>query len=295
MIALLLFAGCSLGCHVRTIYRTASGLKYQIFPATDPGPLAAGSGATVKVKYSIRHGDTVIQTTTDQMPLYKLLIPGLIYPYHWTEALGNTRAGDSLVVEQTVDSLLKKGLLARIPAGWTSSDRVVTTAKVIRVFPFDPLHTDSLVRADKEAEAKGLLEQARVEGSERIRKYLTGRGLAATLARSGAYVQIVEPGRGPLPHAGSTISLQYQCATLKGHVLDANTDSSFHHPPVLSVPIGQGLPSPVIGETLRTLPIGTHARIYLPRGLGVSPAAVAQQGELPDDDIVWDIQMLTTK
>lgn len=276
-------------CHEQTVYRTASGLQFTLIPGNPPGPIVAGSGATVKAVYTVRYDDSIVGTTNGHMPLYQQMIPGLVFPYSLMEALGGTRAGDSLVVWQRIDSLRRKGLLPHLPAGWKSGDRLVITMKVLRVFPFNYHAGDSLVEADKEQEARRLLEVVRAEGEARMTRWLARHGITAKANREGCFLEVMVKGKGQVADSGSMIGLRYRCMTVGGKLLDANTDTGFHHPPVLSVRLGGTTLPPVIDATLRGLPAGTHARVYVPKGVGVSSALVARQGDIPGEDMVWEV------
>src|SRR5688572_29025004 len=109
ILSILFIASCD-----SSYRRTESGLQYRIFE-TGSGPVA-GAGSTVKLHYSQVLHDTVTSTTVGKLPYYKELIPGTIFPYDPFEVLTKgVRAGDSVIVVQRLDSLLKKGKLQQLP------------------------------------------------------------------------------------------------------------------------------------------------------------------------------------
>ena len=278
------------GCRQQVVYRTASGLEFMLYHGDNATGPVAGSGATVKVNYTLRYGDSVLHSTVRSMPLYQPLIPGLIAPYSPMEALGaGVRPGDSLVVWQRVDSMQRKGLLRELPKGWRMSDRLTATMKVLAVFSFDYMRTDSAVRADKLAEATAWLDGEQRRAFAHMAGWLKEQSIAAKPVGDGVFVQVLAEGSGAVADSGSTVSLRYEMRNLSGRMLDANTDTSFHHLPVLVARLGSGQLPPVIDGVLRGWHSGSHLKIFIPLGVGISPATVAGQGRIPGDDLIWEV------
>jgi FKBP-type peptidyl-prolyl cis-trans isomerase len=277
------------GC-IQTVYRTASGLTFMIYKGPDTGGIASGSGTTVKVELTVRHGDSVVQTSVGKMPVYQQLIPGLIFPYSPAEALvSGVKAGDSLVVWQQVDSMLQKGLLRQLPKGWERSDQLVSTIKVLQVFPFDFRHGDSLVKTDKEAEAKAWLGREQTAGETRVKDWLAKQGITAKPGPEGSFLVVVNKGQGPPADSGVALILQYRCSTLDGKLLDSNMDTAFHRPAALRVVVGARMLPKVLDSALRGMPVGSHLRLYVPGATDLTPAAVATQGGIVGEDRVWEV------
>lgn len=129
--------------------KTASGMEYKIISGKQQSP-AATSGSTVKLYQNWYWHDTLRRSNRDTMPLYQQLISGLIFPYEPSEALiQGVRRGDSVVVKLRLDSLLTQKKIPRLPAGSRPNDAWRITMKVLEVFPYDPLRSDSIVMADK--------------------------------------------------------------------------------------------------------------------------------------------------
>jgi hypothetical protein len=132
--------------------RTASGLEFRIISGGNKGAVA-GSGATVKLNYTWYRGDTVWQTNRNFKPFYQALIPGVLFPYDPFETLVyGVRENDSVVVHLRVDSLLQQHRLDSLPPGTKKEDVWTVGIKVLKIFPFDPLKGDSIIRADQMAE-----------------------------------------------------------------------------------------------------------------------------------------------
>lgn len=288
---LALLAGLVLldGCYQQTVYRLPSGMTYQVWHRSSGIP--AGGGATVKARYVERHKDSMIADTSGELPLYQELIPGLVFPYTPGEALGGAMVGDSIVFTRKVSEMKAKGLLKALPHGWHRSDELVGTMVVERVFPYDVLHGDSLLHADKLAEARRLLEAATAEGRKRMKDWLAQRGLSAMEIDTGVYRLIDQQGTGATVDSGAAVALRYRLTTLSGHVINSNMDTAFHQPPVLNVLLGTAMLPPVVDKALRGQPRGSKLRIFLPRGLGIDPQTVVQQGKVPPDDVIWQLEV----
>jgi hypothetical protein len=129
--------------------QTASGLEFKIIHGKAKGSVA-GSGATVKFHQYWYWHDTLKMNSRDSLPLYQALIPGLIFPYDPTEAfLHGVQEGDSVVVNLRIDSLYKQRRIDTLRGNMKLTDRWVIGMKVLKIFPFDPLHSDSIVMADR--------------------------------------------------------------------------------------------------------------------------------------------------
>ena len=267
-----------------------SGLTYQVWHRS-PGGIPAASGATVKFRYLEKHGDSAYDGTGGRMPAYQALMPGLLMPYTPGETLRGARAGDSIAYVRRVDSLLAKGLFRALPPGWKRSDELSGSILVEKVFPFDPVHGDSILLADKLAEARQLLTKVSGEGQERMKKWLVAEGIPAAPDAGGVYMVIDESGSGTVVDSGMTVGVRYRIKTLAGKLINSNMDSSFHHPPVLQVTIGRGMLPRVEDHILRGLRRGSKLRVFVPRGAGMDAAAVVRVGAVPPDGLVWDLEI----
>jgi FKBP-type peptidyl-prolyl cis-trans isomerase len=278
------------GCYQQTVYRTASGLTYRVWHHP-PGGVAAGSGSTVKARFTERHGDSVYGDTTGRLPMYQALIPGLVFPYSPGEALGGAQAGDSIVIIRRVDELLAKGILRKLPSDWRPSDELVGTIVVERVFPFDPIHGDSVLQADKLHEAQRLLAAVKAAGQKRIAVWLRDHGIPAASPPGGVFRIVDREGTGARIDSGMTVDIRYRLMTLTGRQIKSNEDTTSHQPPVLQITIGSRLLPAPVDAALRGVNRGSRVRLFVPRGMGVDAPAVVRTGEVPPDDLVWELEV----
>ena len=212
--------------------------------------------------------DTVVGSTFGKLPYYKALIPGTIFPYDPFEVLTKgVRAGDSIVVIQRMDSLLKKGKLAKLPEHLKPEDVMIVRIKILKVFPFEIMragYADSLVTADKETERRTFDSVQSVLGPKRVEEYLRKKNIVASINTTGTYVEVIGAGEGPQPDSGRKVSLKYTVSSLQGKVLDTNMDTSFQKKGPLSFVMGTGYMLPSVEHAITTIKKGGHIKVYIP-------------------------------
>ncbi len=158
-ILLLLVAVAALSSCGQVDYKkTKTGLLYKIFTSGHDTLVKVGN--VVKFNYLVKIGstDSVLNTSYGKMPGYAPIVapnPMDDGGYNPAEVFPMMHMGDSVVVVQLVDSLIKKNPMQQLPPFIKKGDKVMITFKVIHVFP-----VDSLARADNQAEgAKDKIRQ----------------------------------------------------------------------------------------------------------------------------------------
>ena len=283
-LSIILFFSCD-----TTFRRTESGLQYRIFEKGSGAVATAGS--TVKLHYTQMLHDTITSTTVGKLPIYKELIPGTIFPYDPFEVLvKGVRPGDSIVVVQRLDSLLKKGKRKNLPPHLKPEDELIVTMKILQVFPFqisNAVLTDSLIRADKMAERRKMDSLQDILGPKRVEEYLQKKNITASRNEHATYVEIIRPGEGPPADSGKTVLLRYKVSTLKGKMLDANMDTSANPEP-MRFTVGSGYMPRSVDQSIRKLKKGGHARIYIPAM--VVMREMPNENQQPDyDDMIFEV------
>ena len=285
IVSLFLLAACKEG-----FKRTESGIQYKVVESGS-GP-AAGAGSTVKLHYEQVLHDTVTVSTFDKLPYYKALIPGTIFPYDPFEVLTKgVRAGDSIVVVQRMDSLMKKGKLGKLPSHLKPEDELIIRIKILQVFPFEVMragYTDSLINADKESERRTMDSAQTILGPKRVEEYLREKNIVASINATGTYVQIVQPGEGPQADSGKKVSLKYKVSSLKGKVYDGNMDSSSQRKEPLSFVMGTGYMLPSVEQAIRMIKRGGHIRVYIPAMVALREMPHADK-QVTYDDMIFEV------
>jgi FKBP-type peptidyl-prolyl cis-trans isomerase len=261
VLSLFLLAACEAGYK-----QMESGLQYKVVESGSGAVAAAGS--TVKLHYEQVLHDTVVGSTFGKLPYYKALIPGTIFPYDPFEVLTKgVRAGDSIVVIQRMDSLLKKGKLDKLPPHLKPEDVMIIRIRILKVFPFEIMragYVDSLVNADKETERRTMDSVQSVLGPKRVEEYLRKKNIVASINTTGTYVEVIGAGEGPQADSGRKVSLKYTVSSLQGKVLDTNMDTSFQKNGLLSFVMGTGYMLPSVEYAIGTIKKGGHIKVYIP-------------------------------
>lgn len=273
LLALPLFWSCQEGYQ-----QTESGLQFKIIQEGS-GPVAT-AGSTIKVHYTQMLHDTVTMTTFGKLPYYRELIPGTIFPYDPFEALTRgVRTGDSVVVIQRMDSLVKKGRLEKLPSHIKPDDVMIIGIRVLQVFPFEisrPAYADSLLKADKEAERGKMDSIQTILGPKRVKEFLSKHSITAAQTELGTYVQVIDPGNGMQADPGKTVLLRFKVSNIHGRVLDSNIDTSVNRKEPLRFTVGSNYMPHSVDRAIRQLKKGGHARVFIP--------AMVAIGEMPNGD-----------
>jgi FKBP-type peptidyl-prolyl cis-trans isomerase len=281
-------------CTSEIWYRTPSGLQYHVFPSSSNSKnILSSTGCTVKVDMTEKIKDSVTGSTEGFMPVYRAIIPvpGGVSGYDAMETFFyGMKEGDSIVVVQRMDSLVKKGFLSAIPAGMKGGDERVTYMKVLKIF--SGLNADSLINADKIEEQKRIDLVQEVKGKERVEAFIRQNKINAAPLDSGVYIETLQKGNGPLIRVGDSVCLQYRMKSLHGHVLDTNMDTSFRHQDTLRYVAGRGYLLRSVDRALTKLQKGSRVNIYLPTMKAMGSQPPPGPGAPPYVDIIMEINVI---
>lgn len=273
-------------CNRPKTYRTETGLLYKIIPSSAKDSIAR-LGNMLKIHYIQKLKDSLIESTYDKMPIYQMVLPPNAFPYNPLEVIGyGVREGDSVVTIQRLDSMVAKKILTKIPDGYRKDDEWISTYKIIRVF-----RSDSAVSADREAEKQKLANKQKQLGPERIQQFLSSNNRKAAPTPFGVFVEEIQKGSGQAIDSGKYVRLNFTMSTLKGKVLDSNTDTSFHHNTPLQYTVSSGYMFPAVDEGLKQLQQGARARIYIPTMLAFGDHPQVK-GLKPYEDIIFQVEVL---
>ncbi|HET6767480.1 MAG TPA: FKBP-type peptidyl-prolyl cis-trans isomerase [Chitinophagaceae bacterium] len=202
--------------------KTKSGLVYKIFPG-DSKDSVAKSKNVLKFNFIRKINDSLLYTTYGKMPAYQVYTEDPGTSYSPLEVLFMMKKGDSAIVVESFDTLIKKGMQAQIPYG-KKGDQIKTYIKIIEIF-----RSDSIVEADykaevekdkprREQEAKDmqakqveeLKKSGEIEKEEKeIEAYLAARKITTVKAPAGTYVFVKEKGNGQPAVNGKFITAKY--------------------------------------------------------------------------------------
>ena len=272
----------AVSCNKVSYKKTPGGMTYQLFAGKDTQHIYAGNIMKLNIKTVIRTGekDSVYFTTEGRMPVF-LPVPGTSTPYDLSELWTKLKVGDSLVATQMMDTFIKRNpeLIQRFKAG----DRILNYVKVLAVYT-----SDSAANADN---MKMQNEWMKNEEAT-IVKYLADKKINAQKTPSGAYVEMITPGTGPLVDSGKYVSVNYTGRTFSGVKFDSNTDSTFQHVTPLSFQVNTGAMIKGFDEAMRFMNVGCETRVYVPSMLGYGPNPPQGSPIKPFESLIFDLKLV---
>jgi FKBP-type peptidyl-prolyl cis-trans isomerase len=264
--------------------KTQSGLVYKIFHKGKSSEPLAKERDWMKLNYTLKLNDSLIYSTYGKMPGYGPVPAASNKSYFPDEIFSLMRKGDSAVVVQSVDTLLKMNIAQRTFPFAKKGDRIKWTFRIVDVF-----HNDSLKDVDyqkefvkdqprqqKEMEENQIKAEKEIaaktsEQGKEIEKYLASKNIQATKSPKGAYIQMISQGNGPEADSGKYLSFKYTGRNFKGQVFDSNIDTAFHHTEPYSVTVGQRGVIPGMDDAFKLLRQGDHVILYIPGALAYGP------------------------
>ena len=267
-----------MGCESVSYKKTAGGMPYKIFGGK--GGKKVSEGKHFKINLTQAINDSVYFSSQGKLALY-FLVSDKPKPYDLSELWETAKVGDSIVTTQMMDTFIKRSP-QMIPPEFKNGDRIITYIKILDVFD-----SDSAREADEKNErAKFLAEDIAF-----IEKYLGEKKIKSQRTPGGAFVEIIDPGKGNLIDSGNYVSVKYTGVTFDGVTFDSNTDSSFGHPEPLSFVVGTGSMIKGFDEAVEFLRNGAIAKFYIPSLLafGSNPGSDKIK---PFENIIFDIRVI---
>jgi FKBP-type peptidyl-prolyl cis-trans isomerase FkpA len=261
--------------------KSPSGLVYKIFGNGKDSLIRNGN--FIKFHIENRVNDSIYRSTFGGTPAYvQASYSG--EKYDISELWTKMRKGDSVIILQSLDTFLKRGV--PLPAEIKKGDRLIVTLKIVDVFT-----SDSAAQADQK---KYQVAQAATE-KEELKKYFKEKnieGLQETA--SGAYVKIINPGTGVLVDSGKYVSVMYKGTSWSGKIFDTNMDTSFHHTEPLSFTVNVDPMIQGFVEGLKLLHNGAEAIFYIPSSLGYG-ANGRPPNIKPNENLIFNIKVVDVK
>jgi len=282
----------SAGCNSVDFKRTKTGLLYKIAKSGSSKDPLAKPGNVIKLHFIEKLNDSVVQTTFGKLPFYTRVDTSAAVAYSPSEVLSLLRKGDSVIVVQMIDSLIKKGLQPQLPPSAKKGDRLVYNVKVLDVFANDSLariDNSKEISIDQERQQKEMAEAKEKERKE-IEAYLSKNKITAQKTPKGAYVQIITIGDGPQADSGKLVSLRYRGSTFAGKTFDTNMDSSFHHLEPLRFVVGGNSMIQGLEDAVRYLKKGGKGKVFVPAVLAYGPNP--GPGGSTYENLIFDVEVL---
>ena len=269
-------------CNKPKGYKTESGLIFYVYGESSSDSTAK-VGGVLKLNIKKYVNDSLVETTYDGLPKYEQVMPGLFYPYEAGEIYSFFHKGDSVVLIQQADSLLKRRLFYQVPSYVSEGDEIVTHFKVLDIFA-----NDSVANVDMNMEYPKAISRNRLRGPARVQNWLDENDIDARLSPDSVFIEMVHEGDGAQIDLGDMISIRFTAKTISGDVFGTNRGEG-------DVPMDYDVGSEYmprgIDESLVRLQVGDHARFYLPamKAFGPSPPPGMDNGF---QDMIFDVEIL---
>jgi FKBP-type peptidyl-prolyl cis-trans isomerase len=196
--------------------------------------------------------------------------------YSPAEVLPFLHAGDSVIIVQLADTIMKK-MPPGSPSQLKKGDKIVLTLKVQEI-----LKSDELAQADQ---AKEIASQTTRESAS-IQNYLTTNKVNTQKTPGGVFVDVKSVGDGPAVDSGKYVSVMYTGKLFpSGKVFESNSGKD---PIRFTINAGQVIPG--WDEGLKLLKKGGKATLYIP-----STMAYGQQqgpGGSPFENLIFDVEVV---
>jgi len=273
--------------------KTKSGVMYKIF--SDGKDSLAKAGNILKLNVIIKTGikDSVLQTTYGKMPLFvpvRTDLPEEIYSQ--AEVFPLLRKGDSAVMVQLQDTIMKKGMGMQNLPFYRKGDKIITIVKVLDVFASEEAATKDrdgeikkeMARIDKEREAD------LVDGVKEMENWLAKNNIKAVKTGKGTFVAVKDPGNGNQADSGKYVSVRYEGKILNdGKMFESNMDTSKARP--ITFQLGTGGVIPGWEEGLKLFKKGGKGTLYIPGALAYGRNPQPNSPFKPNDALIFDIVM----
>jgi len=291
-VASLLFASCS-----KPFKKAEGGLQYKIISNEKGKLLKNGNFFEIQFDqvYSGAGKDSVLfdsKTVSNQIvSLDSNTIPPVYY-----KIFSESRNGDSIVVKQSTDSIMKGG---NTPPFIKKGAFIVAHYKIVNVFETKELADAAYqkqMELSKTRDSIKAIDQIKVD-DKIITEFLDKNKIKAVKAPQGTYVEIIAPGAGDVVDTSKVLKVNYTGRILgTNKVFDSNTDSAFGHMEVLPVNMGAipGTPGSVIKgwtDGLSLLKKGGKAKLYIPSSLAYGPRGAGGQ-ILPIANLMFDVEVV---
>lgn len=211
------------------------------------------------------------------------------------EALAMLQPGDSAVFRFNVDSIFAKSFKQPVPPFMKKGGNTMTMyVKAQKV------QTREDAMADQQKAMQEMQVRMEQHAKDQIKKddallqdYAKKNNLTVQKDSSGVYYVITQPGTGPKPKTGQTVSVKYKGQLLDGKVFDSSEKAPNNGKPIdFAIGVGQVIPG--WDKAIPLLPKGSKATLLIP-----SPLAYGQRGagsDIPADaPLRFDVELVDVK
>ena len=286
-VSTVLLASCT-----QSFKKSDKGMQYKII--TDGGGKKIQNGNFFEIQFQQTYQGTGIDTVLYDSRKFSNQIATMDsagMPPAYYKIFSQVRKGDSIVVKQLVDSVMKEG--GNTPPFMKKGGNLIAYYKIINIFNSKEA-ADSAYKV--QMQQKTIKDSINAIGQLKkddkiISDYIAKNKINATKTAKGTYVEITTPGTGAKVTDSVGVKIKYTGKSFAGVSFDSNVDTTFHHTELL--PVNMWAPRVIPGwvDGLRMLSKGTKARFYIP-----STLAYGAQGQMPaitaDENLIFDVEVV---
>lgn len=271
--AMVLLASCS-----QPFKKTKEGgIQYKIISSGKGKQIEYGNFFELSMEQHYKgNGKDSLLFTSKDMSNQIASLDSMSLPPVYLSIFKQVRVGDSVIVKQLTDSLMKQGPGAPF---MKKGAYIIGNYKIVNIYT-----TREAADSAYQAQMKLAMEKDSIKSVEQLKKddkaiseYLKKNNIQAVKAPAGTYVQILNPGEGDPIDTSKVVKVFYTGKPLDGgEVFDSNKDPKFGHPEALSVIMNAkpGDPRSVIKgwtDGISVLKKGAKANLYIPSSLAYGP------------------------
>ena len=291
-LAIIIFAA---GCKDQDFKKTKDGAEYKVYPNQSGQKVVPGD--FIQLNILAKYKDSTLFSSIDESAPRFIPYDTVSFP----EFFRNVNEGDSLVVRQSTDSIMKTGQ----GAPWMQKGQYIyQNFKIVKVFKSKEAADSAskafipLAKAKAYKKAEKSIEKEIADNDSLMKKddatikdYMAKNNIQGEKTKWGTYVAITTPGTGPNLTENDVAVVNYTGKTFNDSTFDSNTDKRFGHVEPLDVDLGQYngiIPGWVDG--LKMMKKGSKGKILIPSILAYGPRGRAPKIG-PNEPLVFDIEV----
>ena len=289
-----LFAGATvlLASCTGSFKKSEKGMEYKIISSGSGNTLQNGNFFEIQVE-QIYKGQGLDTVLFDSRKLANQIISmdSAQMPPVYYKIFSQLKKGDSIVVKQLVDSVMKEG--SNMPPFMKKGGNIWVYYKIANIYTnkeaADSANKLLMVQAKLKDSLNSLVQIKKDD--KIISDYIASKNIKAQKTAKGVYVEIIQEGTGPKVTDSVGVKMRYTGKSFAGKAFDSNIDSQFHHTDLLPVEMWEPRVIPGWVDGLLMLSKGTKARFYIPSSLGYG-----ERGQMPaiapNENLIFDVEVV---
>jgi FKBP-type peptidyl-prolyl cis-trans isomerase FkpA len=287
----VLFVSCGGGSYKKT----KGGILYQIVSGDKGDVIKNGEFFEIQIGqtiYKTGKKDTTLSDPNVVPPNQVVPMDSTSLPPDFYTIFKQIRKGDSIIVRQSTDSIIKSSM-GNVAPFLKKGGFIVTTYKILNIFKTKTAADSAgmaLMMQQRQKDSVNRIAQL-VKDDQVIKDFLAKNNITAVKTEKGCYVQILEPGAGAKPDSGKQVSVMYNGLTFDGKKFDSNIDTSFKHTDPLQFTIGQLGMIAGFEDGVKQIAKGGKAKIFVPSSLAYgaqgNPPAIK-----PNENLIFEVELI---